>query len=104
MTISSFAKLLPVSVLLLGGAAFAQGAGIGAAGTSSGQATSTTSSTESGTNVAPSTAIQKQNSGRSSAGGGQLQGSSNAAGAPGIEGRSGTQSGPAPELTQPPPK
>ena len=44
-----------------------------------------------GTDVQPSTAIQKDQTGRSSAGGGHT---SNAAGAPGVEGKPGSESGP----------
>lgn len=100
MAINTSMKLLPVFALLLGGAAFAQGAssGGGAAGASS------TSGTASGTNVEPSTVIQKQNPSRSSPGETQLQGSSNSAGAPAIEGGSNTQSGPNEGQTNPSPK
>ena len=56
----------------------------------------TTSGSASGTNVEPSTSIQKQYTGRSSSDESQFKGSSNAAGAPGVEGQTGTQSGPSP--------
>jgi hypothetical protein len=54
-----------------------------------------------GTDVQPSTAIQKDQTGRSSAGGGDA---SNAAGAPGVEGKPGSESGPLPQdrSSQPP--
>jgi hypothetical protein len=113
MAVRTLTKLLPILALLIGGAAFAQGAGGGAggasgggaAGTSAGQGAGTTSGTASGTNVEPSAKTQKQNSGRSSAGGAQLQGSSDTAGAPAIEGRPGTESAPLPDgQTNPSPK
>lgn len=54
-----------------------------------------------GTDVHPSTAIQKE-TGRSGAGGGDA---SNAAGAPGVEGKPGSESGPLPQdRTSQPPK
>lgn len=53
-----------------------------------------TSGSATGTNVEPSTSIQKQYTGRSSSDGSKFKGSSNAAGAPGVEGHTGTQSGP----------
>ena len=73
--------LLGLGSLSMGGLAFAQEPG-------------DTSGTSAGKNVQPSTAIQKELTGRSSAGKDQLQGSSNAAGAPGMEGKPGAQSGP----------
>jgi hypothetical protein len=96
MGVRTAMKVLPVLVLLVGGAALAQGAGSGAGGASSTGGTAgagTTSGTASGSNVEPSTAIQKQNTGRSAASEKELQGSSNAAGAPAVEGHPGTQSG-----------
>jgi cytoskeletal protein RodZ len=80
MTLRSFVKLFSILALFLGGAASAQAPG-------------TTSGSASGKNVEPSTAIQKQNTGRSSAPQHELQGSSNAAGAPAVEGKPGAQSG-----------
>jgi len=53
-----------------------------------------TSGSATGTNVEPSTSIQKQYTGRSSSDGSQFKGSSTAAGAPGVKGHTGTQSGP----------
>jgi hypothetical protein len=52
-----------------------------------------------GTDVQPSTAIQKDQTGRSGAGG-----ASSAAGAPGVEGKPGAESGPLPQdrPSQPP--
>ena len=97
MDVRTFAKLLPVIAMLLSGAAFAQGAG-GASSGGGAAGTGSTSGTAAGTNVEPSTAIQKQDTGRSSAGGSQ-------AGAPGTEGQAGTQSGPLPDdQTNPSPK
>lgn len=80
--------LLVIVSLLISGIAVAQDSG-------------NTSGPASGTNVQPSTSIQKQNTGRSSAGGGD---SSNAAGAPGVEGKPGSESGPNAQdrMTQPP--
>jgi hypothetical protein len=84
----STSTLLIVS-LLLSGFAMAQ-----QSGNSSGPA--------SGTNVQPSSSIQKENTGHSSAGGG---GASNAAGAPGVEGKPGSESGPdAQDRTSQPPR
>jgi hypothetical protein len=80
MIMRSFLKISPLLIALWGGLAFAQEPG-------------STSGPESDTNVQPSTAIQKQMSGRSSASEKEVQGSSKAAGAPGIEGKPGTQSG-----------
>lgn len=92
-----FMKLLPALALFVSGTAFAQGAGGGAgggaAGAPSGLGAGVTSGAAAGTDAQPSTAIHKQKTGRSSASGGQLQGSSDAAGAPAIEGQPGTQSG-----------
>ena len=45
-----------------------------------------TSGSATGTNVEPSTSIQKQYTGRSSSAGSQFKGSSTAAGAPGVKG------------------
>ncbi len=84
MTVRSFPQLITFLSLFLVGAAFAQESG-------------STSGAPSGTNVKPSTAIQKENSG-------QLQGSPNAAGAPGVEGKPGAESGTAPEGRAQPPK
>jgi hypothetical protein len=81
MAIRAFPQLLAFLSLFLAGAAFAQAPG-------------NTSGPASGDNVKPSTAIQKENSGRSSASGGAPIGSPNAAGAPGAEGKPGAQSGP----------
>jgi hypothetical protein len=80
MALRSFVKLFPILALFLGGAALAQAPG-------------TTSGSASGKNVEPSTAIQKETTGRSSASQHELQGSSNAAGAPAVEGKPGAQSG-----------
>jgi hypothetical protein len=90
MALRSFVKLFPILALFLAGAALAQEPG-------------TTSGGAAGKNVEPSTAIQKQNTGRSSAPQHELQGSSNAAGAPAVEGKPGAQSGQAPQgqTTQP---
>jgi hypothetical protein len=79
MIVRSFLKISPLLIALWGGLAFAQEPG-------------STSRPESDTNVQPSTAIQKQMSGRASASEKEVQGSSKA-GAPGIEGKPGTQSG-----------
>ena len=56
--------------------------------------TGNTSGPATGTDVQPSTAIQKGESGHSSVGGGDA---SNAAGAPGVEGKPGSESGPLPQ-------
>jgi hypothetical protein len=60
-----------------------------------------TSGPAAGTDVQPSTAIQKDQTGRLGAGGGDA---SNAAGAPGVEGKPGSESGPLPQdrSSQPP--
>lgn len=71
-------------VVLLGGVATAQQGGA-------------TSGPAAGSNIEPSTAIQKQDEGRSSGVGQDYRGSSGAAGAPGIEGKPGAESGRAPE-------
>jgi hypothetical protein len=81
MAIRAFPQLLAFLSLFLAGAAFAQAPG-------------NTSGPASGDSVKPSTAIQKENSGRFSASGGAPVGSPNAAGAPGAEGKPGAQSGP----------
>lgn len=66
------------------------------------QESGSSSGPKSDTNVQPSTAIQKEMTGRSSASESELQGSSNAAGAPAIEGKPGTQSGRSTEGQTPP--
>jgi hypothetical protein len=90
MSVRSFAKLFPLLLLFFGGLAFAQQPG-------------STTGPASGKNVEPSTAIQKENTGRPSAAGEELQGYPNAAGAPGVEGKPGAESGAAPKgpTTQP---
>jgi hypothetical protein len=77
MAIRALPQLLAFLSLFLAGAAFAQA-----------QAPGNTSGPASGENVKPSTAIQKENNS-------PPRGAPNAAGAPGVEGRSGAQSGPA---------
>ncbi len=88
MAIGSFrysSALFAFLWLLLGGLAFAQQSG-------------NTSGPSSGTNVQPSTAIQKENS----AGKGDTP---SGAGAPGVEGKPGSKSGPSPQdRTAQPPK
>jgi hypothetical protein len=71
------------------------------AGNSPGMGAGSTTGPAAGTDVQPSTAIQKGESGRSSGGGGDA---SNAAGAPGVEGKPGSESGPLPQnrTSQPP--
>lgn len=85
MAIRAFPQLLAFLLLLLAGAALAQEPG-------------NTSGPASGTNVKPSTAIQKENPGP--------PGSPNAAGAPGVEGKPGVQGGQANQgrATPQPPK
>lgn len=80
MAIRALPQLLALLALFLAGPAFAQAPG-------------NTSGPASGDNVKPSTAIQKENTGRSSASEGAPVGSPNAAGAPGAEGKPGAQSG-----------
>ncbi|HTV32578.1 MAG TPA: hypothetical protein VME69_05685 [Methylocella sp.] len=67
---------------------------MGSRGNETHEAGVTSGSAAAGTNVKPSTIIQKQHTGRSSSKGSRFKGSSTAAGAPGIAGQSGTQSGP----------
>lgn len=59
------------------------------------QQAGSTSGPAAGTNTEPSTAIQKQSEGRSVGGELNYRRSSEAAGAPGVEGKPGTESGPA---------
>lgn len=90
MALRSFARIsLILAPLFVGGTVLAQEPGVTSGPES-----------ESGQNVEPSTAIQKEDTGRSSTGGTDLQGSPSAAGAPGVEGKPGTQSG---ESQRPPP-
>jgi hypothetical protein len=88
--------LASVLFLSLGQYALAQGAGNAPAAGSG-----NTSGPAVGTDVRPSTAIQKDQTGRSSEGRGDA---SNAAGAPGVEGKPGSESGPLPQdrASQPP--
>jgi hypothetical protein len=72
MSIHSYLAALGSACLLAGGVAFAQQPG-------------STSGPASGTNVEPSTAVQKTNP--------RVRGSSTAAGAPGIEAHPGTEGG-----------
>ena len=88
--------LASVLFLSLGQYALAQGAGNAPAADSA-----NTSGPAVGTDVQPSTAIQKE-TGRSGAGGGDA---SNAAGAPAVEGKPGSESGQLPQdRTSQPPK
>jgi len=81
MTARSLLKLSPLLLVFWSGCAIAQGQG-------------TTSGPAAGTNVEPNTAVQKQPAGRSGAKSNDWKASSEAAGAPGIEGKPGTESGP----------
>ena len=87
MALRSFTKLsLILAPLFLGGAALAQAPGV-----------TTGPESESGKNVEPSTGIQKEAPGPPPASVEELQGSSEAAGAPGMEAKPGTQAGEAPK-------
>lgn len=94
-----------MAVLLFSGAAVAQsasgGSGAGPApGAASGQETGMTTGPAAGSDVEPSTVIQKQYEHRSASEaqeGQPVVGTPEAAGMPGAEGSPGTQSGPAPK-------
>jgi hypothetical protein len=86
--------MLSVLVLLLGGAAIAQAAGAGAAGASGEAGARSTPGHASECNVNLNSAIERPYSGSSSADQGQIQCSSDSAGAPGTEGQPGVQSRP----------
>ena len=96
MTVTSLLKLSPLLLAFWGAAAAAQGQG-------SEKEEGATSGPAYGTNVEPNTVIQKQTTGRSGATRDEWKASSEAAGAPGIEGKPDTESGPpAQEQTAPP--
>jgi hypothetical protein len=114
MGVHTFMRLLAIGTLVMAGAAFAMGARGGDHGPSSGGgaggarggtvAEGSTSGPAAGTNVEPSTVTQKQITGRSAASQRELQGSSNAAGAPAVEGHPGTESGKSPQAQTNPPQ
>ena len=80
MTARSLLKLSPLLLAFWSACAIAQEQG-------------TTSGPAAGTNIEPNTAIQKQSTGRSGATSSEWKASSEAAGAPGIEGKPRTESG-----------
>jgi hypothetical protein len=91
MTPRTFLKISPLFVILGAGLACSQEP-VSTSRPES-ETPGSTSGPKSETNVKPTTTIQKEPSGRSSASEGEVEGSSKAAGAPGIEGKPGTQSG-----------